>query len=109
MDGIFNFEHLQGLPLKFVKEYGNELANIAKLTVSSNGRVWRVGLTKERNHTWYLHNGWHEFASYHSICYGYFLVFEYKGMSNFKVFIFDMSACEIPYWCNKDPPSNMKQ
>ena len=38
----------------------------------------------------------------YSICYGYFLVFEYQGNSNFHVLVFDKPATEIQYPSSKN-------
>ena len=83
----------------FVKKFGNELSTVATITVP-NGRVWKVELTKDGTNIWF-HGGWHEFVEYHSISTGYFLLVRYEKNSNFHVFIFDMSACEIryPHYC----------
>ncbi|KAK1576109.1 hypothetical protein Q3G72_011029 [Acer saccharum] len=88
-----------GIPKVFVKKFGNELSTVATITVP-NGRVWKVVLTKDGTKIWF-HSGWHEFVEYHSISTGYFLLFRYEKNSNFHVFIFDMSACEIlyPHYC----------
>ncbi|TXG64425.1 hypothetical protein EZV62_011419 [Acer yangbiense] len=87
------------IPEKFVRKFGDELSDVAKLRVP-NGRVWHVRLTKDGNKIWF-HVGWNDFVKYHSICVGYFLVFKYGKNSNFDVLIFDVSACEIqyPYYC----------
>ncbi|KAK3195652.1 hypothetical protein Dsin_026962 [Dipteronia sinensis] len=88
-----------GIPKVFVKKFGNELSTVATITVP-NGRVWKVELMKDGTNIWF-HGGWHEFVEYHSISTGYFLLFRYEKNSNFHVFIFDMSACEIryPHYC----------
>ncbi|KAF9603495.1 hypothetical protein IFM89_036768 [Coptis chinensis] len=38
-----------------------------------------------------------KFVEYYSISTGHFLVFKYNGASDFRVLIFDMTACEISY------------
>ncbi|KAI9181816.1 hypothetical protein LWI28_018936 [Acer negundo] len=86
---------MQGIPKVYLKKFGNELSTVATITVP-NGRVWKVELTKDGTNIWF-HGGWHEFVEYHSISTGYFLLFRYEKNSNFHVFIFDMSACEIRY------------
>uniref|UniRef100_A0A2N9HI64 TF-B3 domain-containing protein n=2 Tax=Fagus sylvatica TaxID=28930 RepID=A0A2N9HI64_FAGSY len=86
------------LPDKFVREFGDELSNVATLTVP-NGCVWQVGLEKANNNIW-VRDGWQDFVGYHSINYGYFLVFKYKGNSKFHVLVFDMTATEIKYPSN---------
>ncbi|KAL5790801.1 hypothetical protein ACOSQ2_005689 [Xanthoceras sorbifolium] len=78
------------IPKKFVRIFGDELSNAAMLTVP-NGRVWQVGLTKDRRKIWFQ-DGWYDFVQYHSIKTGYFLVFKYGKNSNFNVLIFDLTA-----------------
>ena len=53
--------------------FGDELSFVAKLTVPY-GRIWHVGLEKTNKNIWFG-DGWQDFVEYHSICYGYFLVF----------------------------------
>ena len=60
-----------------------------------------MGLKKTDNNIWFC-NGWQDFAEYHSICYGYFLVFRYERNSSFYVLIFDKTATEIQYPPNKN-------
>ncbi|WCJ33810.1 AP2/B3-like transcriptional factor family protein [Euphorbia peplus] len=84
------------IPLKFVKNYGNELGDVAQLTVL-DGQIWKVKVKKdEDDHIWF-ENGFYEFAKHYSICHGYLLTFQYKGMSNFSVIIHDNSGCEMNY------------
>ena len=75
-----------------------ELSTVAILTAPYGG-IWQVGLKKADNNIWFC-NGWQDFVEYHSICYGYFLVFRYEGNSSFHVLIFDKTATGIQY-----PPS----
>ena len=81
-------------------EFGNELSDVATLT-ASNGHLWQVGLKKENREIWF-DDSWHEFMEYHSIHYGYFLVFRYEGNSKFHVLVFDNTATEIWYPLSKD-------
>ena len=55
-----------------------------------------MGLKKTDNNIWFC-NGWQGFVEYHSICYGYFLIFKYEGNSSFHVLIFDKTTIEIQY------------
>jgi len=55
-----------------------------------------VRLEKANNNIW-VRGGWWDFVEHHSINYGYFLVFKYKGNSRFHVLVFDMTATEIKY------------
>ncbi|TXG64426.1 hypothetical protein EZV62_011420 [Acer yangbiense] len=96
------------LPLKFVRKFGDELSAVVTLTVP-NGRTWRVQLTKDDKKIWFLHDGWHDFVKYHSICVGFFLVFKYGKNSSFRVLIFDQSACEIQYPIYHRGPNNDEQ
>ncbi|XP_050263972.1 B3 domain-containing transcription factor VRN1-like [Quercus robur] len=72
-----------------------ELSTVATL-IAPYGDIWQVGLKKADNNIWFR-NGWQDFAEYHSICYGYFLVFRYERNSSFHVLIFDKTATEIQY------------
>jgi hypothetical protein len=85
----------QRIPEKFVREFGDELSTVATLTVP-NGPFWQVGLEKANKKIWF-HDGWQDFMEYHSIHYGYFLVFRYEGNSKFHVLVFDNTATEIEY------------
>jgi hypothetical protein len=91
---------LQRIPEKFVREFGDELSAVATLT-APNGHFWQVGLEKANKKIWF-HDGWQEFMEYHSIHYGYFLVFRYEGNSKFHVLVFDNTATEIQYPWSKD-------
>ena len=88
------------IPEQFVREFGNELSTVAKLTVP-HGHIWQVGLEKADKSIWFC-DGWKDFAEYHCICYGYFLVFRYEGNSNFHVLVFDKTATEIQYPLSKN-------
>ncbi|GMY06451.1 b3 domain-containing transcription factor vrn1 [Fagus crenata] len=83
------------IPVKFVREFGDELSTEATLTVPSGG-IWQVGLEESDNHLWFC-NGWKDFVEYHSICLGHLLVFRYEGNSNFHVIIMDKTTTEIQY------------
>ncbi|CDP17941.1 unnamed protein product [Coffea canephora] len=86
-----------GLPKNFVKEYGDEICSSVRLNVPSGG-IFRVGIEKDENMLW-LRDGWQRFAEHHSLTFGYFLWFKYKGNSEFDVAIFDLTATEIDYQC----------
>ncbi|XP_062152528.1 B3 domain-containing protein At4g01580-like [Alnus glutinosa] len=89
------------IPEKFVREFGDELSDVATLTVPNNGHFWQVGLEKANKEIWFQ-NGWQDFMESHSILYGYFLVFRYEGSSKFHVLVFDNTATEIQYtWSKK--------
>ncbi|XP_059447190.1 B3 domain-containing transcription factor VRN1-like [Corylus avellana] len=93
------------IPVKFVMEFGDELSDVATLTVP-NGHFWQVGLEKGNNEIWF-DDGWKEFMEYHSIDYGYFLVFRYEGNSKFHVLVLDCTATEIEYPLSKDCNKNV--
>ncbi|XP_059435271.1 B3 domain-containing transcription factor VRN1-like [Corylus avellana] len=88
------------IPVKFVMEFGDELSDVATLT-APNGHLWQVGLEKDNREIWF-DDGWQEFMEYHSIDYGYFLVFRYEGNSKFHVLVFDNTATEIQYPWGED-------
>ncbi|TXG64432.1 hypothetical protein EZV62_011426 [Acer yangbiense] len=89
------------------EEIWEELSAFATLT-APNGRVWRVGLTKDGKRTWF-DQVWHDFVEYHSITTRYLLVFKYEKNSNFHVLVFDLSACEINYsYYNREELENYK-
>ena len=81
-------------------EFGGELSTIATLT-APYGDIWQVELEKADNNIWFC-NGWQDFVEYHSICYGYFLIFRYEGNSSFHILIFDLIATKIQYPPNKN-------
>jgi hypothetical protein len=91
----------QRIPEKFVREFGDELSDVATLTVPNNGHFWQVGLEKANKEIWF-HDGWQDFMESHCIHYGYFLVFRYEGNSKFHVLVFDNTATEIQYPRSKD-------
>ncbi|KAJ9704913.1 hypothetical protein PVL29_003121 [Vitis rotundifolia] len=93
------------IPPKFVNIFRDELTASATLTTPM-GQVWPVRLEKASDNSCWICDGWKEFAEHHSIGCGYFLVFGYEGVSNFRVSVFDLTACEIRYPCN---PSNGSQ
>ena len=86
---------LQRIPEAFVKALGDELSDVAILTVP-NGHFWQVALEKANKEIWF-HKGWQDFVEYHSIGYGCFLVFRYEGSSKFHVRVLDHTATEIEY------------
>ncbi|XP_059665156.1 uncharacterized protein LOC132311301 [Cornus florida] len=87
------------IPEKFVRKYGDELSAVSILTVPT-GQVSHVALEKTDKMIWFC-DGWQQFMEHHSISYGSFLVFKYKGNSSFDVLIFDLTATEIQYPCSK--------
>ncbi|KAL5790791.1 hypothetical protein ACOSQ2_005679 [Xanthoceras sorbifolium] len=95
------------IPEKFVRKFGDELSDVALLRVP-NGRVWHVGLTKDRSKILF-NDGWDDFVKYHSIGVGYFLVFKYGRNTNFDVLILGTTYCEIEYPYNGENVENHKQ
>ena len=77
-----------------------ELSTIATL-IAPYGGIWQVGLKKADNNIWFC-NGLQDLVEYHSICYGYFLVFKYEGNSSFHGLIFDKTATKIQYSPSKN-------
>ncbi|WJX36383.1 hypothetical protein P8452_24268 [Trifolium repens] len=93
------------IPDEFITRFGNELGNVAKITVP-NGREWDMELKKCGNGV-FLSNKWEEFAEYYSISYGCYLDFKYEGNSEFNVVIYDTTSVEICYPF-KTPSTNGK-
>ncbi|CAN0905651.1 Putative B3 domain-containing protein Os03g0621600 [Linum grandiflorum] len=93
---------MQKLPLKFVRRYGSNVSSVAKLSLP-NGHAWEVGVEKKRREDGnneeeiWLSKGWGKFMEHHSISIGFFLVFRYRGHSDFHVEIFNLTTCSISY------------
>ncbi|KAH9626877.1 hypothetical protein KSS87_002277 [Heliosperma pusillum] len=87
------------LPETFASAFGTEISEACHLTVPT-GETHQVKLVKGNNKLWFR-DGWEQFADRFSIGFGYFMVFNYDGNSNFKVNVFDLTACEISYQCDK--------
>ncbi|AES68282.1 B3 DNA-binding domain protein [Medicago truncatula] len=83
------------IPDGFIKRFGNELKNVATITVP-DGCDWEMELKKCGNDVYFC-NKWQQFAEYYSIGYGSFLRFKYEGDSKFNVVIFDVTSVEICY------------
>ncbi|KAJ4827435.1 hypothetical protein Tsubulata_011088 [Turnera subulata] len=83
------------IPSKFVKKYGSELGDVAKVVVS-DGHAWKMGLTRGLKMIWF-DGGWLDFVEHYSISRGYLLFFKHTGLSTFHVHILDKTACEIEY------------
>ncbi|OIW01329.1 hypothetical protein TanjilG_10490 [Lupinus angustifolius] len=83
------------IPRAFTEKYGEGLPKTIILK-APNDEEWEVNLVKHDGKIWF-HKGWKEFAEYHSLEEGHFVVFKYEKSSNFEVFIFDMSALEMDY------------
>ncbi|XP_074318171.1 B3 domain-containing transcription factor VRN1-like [Silene latifolia] len=85
----------QGIPEKFMTEYGSDFMDVVSLQIPT-GKTWEVVLWKENGRAWFK-EGWPEIVNFCSICHGHFLIFTYRGMSLFNLYIFDMTACEVEY------------
>lgn len=83
-----------------MSKFGDELSDFANIIVP-NGCAWKVRLTKDQKGIWF-DDGWQNFVDHYSINSGYFLVFGYRGFSNFSIVILDVSASEIEYPQNDD-------
>ena len=94
---------LQRIPDEFITRFGNELKNVAAVTVP-DGRDWKMRLKKRGNDIFFC-NEWQEFAKYYSLGYGCYLSFKYEGNSKFSVIIFDVTSVEICYTL-KTPSTN---
>ncbi|CAL0304588.1 unnamed protein product [Lupinus luteus] len=95
---ILNHNLLEGklmIPRAFAEKYGEGLPETVILK-APNDEEWKVNLVKHDGTIWF-HKGWKEFAEYHSLEEGHFVVFKYEKSSTFQVFIFDMSALEMDY------------
>ncbi|KAJ4965059.1 hypothetical protein NE237_016908 [Protea cynaroides] len=90
------------IPVEFVREFGEELPDVAVLKVPV-GREWFIELKKIDGTVWF-HNGWQGFLEHYNISSGYFLVFRYDGNSHFFVIILNESGYEIKYPHNVNPP-----
>lgn len=86
---------LKKIPDKFVRKYGEELRGRVMLK-APGGAPWPVDVERNKGEVW-LHNGWPEFATFYSLCFGYLILFKYVENSNFRVLVFDPSATETDY------------
>ncbi|KAL1208734.1 B3 domain-containing protein [Cardamine amara subsp. amara] len=83
------------IPPKFVNLHGSKLSDVVTLETPV-GFKRSIKLKRIGEEIWFQ-EGWSEFAEAHSIDEGYFLLFECKGNSSFRVIIFNVSATEIDY------------
>ncbi|RHN65200.1 putative transcription factor B3-Domain family [Medicago truncatula] len=95
------------IPNEFIKRFGNELKNVATITVPDGRHEWEMGLKKCGEHV-FLSNNWQQFAEYYCIYYGCYLDFNYQGNSKFNVVIYDTTSVEISY-SFKTPSTNGDQ
>ncbi|KAM7251608.1 hypothetical protein ACFE04_023491 [Oxalis oulophora] len=96
------------IPKSFIKKYGNMLENEVILKVLPN-KKWKIGLTKSEDGSVFLHKGWKHFLHYYSLRHGYFLVFQERGNSRFRVSLFDDTYSEIRYPYNPNPSKKVAQ
>lgn len=93
---------LQLIPKKIVRKCGDSLTKEAWFKVPC-GLDWKIGLTKSSDGKVWIDEGWPEFSKHYSLAFGHFLVFGYKGNSQFQVAIFNDHTIEIDYKSfNKD-------
>ncbi|CAO2814250.1 unnamed protein product [Amaranthus hypochondriacus] len=86
------------IPEDYVKEYGESQLKkgYIKLRVPDD-RVWKVELIKEDGQLW-LAKGWEVLYKAYGLKQGYFLLFRFdKVVSEFNIFIFDITCFEIEY------------
>ncbi|RHN59088.1 putative transcription factor B3-Domain family [Medicago truncatula] len=83
------------IPDEFITRFGNELDNVATITVPG-GREWDMELKKCGGQVFFCNN-WQHFAEYYSISYSCYLDFKYEENSNFVVVIYDPTFVEISY------------
>nr|XP_029118560.1 B3 domain-containing protein Os03g0212300 isoform X2 [Elaeis guineensis] len=86
------------IPHDFIRYFIRKKVEKADTAVlrSPLGKSWHVkvhGNFKDM----YFGEGWQDFAVAHDLSVGFLLVFKYKGNMEFKVTIFDLSACEKEY------------
>ncbi|XP_074267951.1 B3 domain-containing transcription factor VRN1-like [Silene latifolia] len=94
------------LPETFARAYRSEISEACHLTVPT-GETHQVALVEQDCKLWFR-DGWEQFVDRFSIGFGFFIVFTYVGNSNFKVNLFDPTACEISYSCDKYASSPMQ-
>ncbi|KEH32781.1 B3 DNA-binding domain protein [Medicago truncatula] len=87
--------HITRIPDEFITRFGNELDNVATITVP-DGREWNMELKKCGGQIFFCNN-WQQFAEYYCIYYGCYLDFKYEGNSKFNVVIYDRTSVEISY------------
>ncbi|KAM6550599.1 hypothetical protein CsatB_000407 [Cannabis sativa] len=82
------------LPQKFGMLFGDSLASSVSLVLPC-GHTWKIGLIKHNDNI-ILQKDWQKFIQHYGIN-RQLLIFDYRGNSNFDVFITDDSSCEIDY------------
>ena len=79
-----------------MRKFGDELSTREATICVPDGRVWKMEMKKSENEIW-LCEGWEEFLKFYFLTFGFFLVFNFEGNSQFSARIFDSSANEIHY------------
>ncbi|KAM6550597.1 hypothetical protein CsatB_000405 [Cannabis sativa] len=82
------------LPQKFGMLFADSLASSVSLVLPC-GHTWKIGLIKQNDNI-ILQKDWQKFIQHYGIN-RQLLIFDYRGNSNFDVFITDDSSCEIDY------------
>ncbi|KAJ1440366.1 DNA-binding barrel domain superfamily [Sesbania bispinosa] len=83
------------IPPAVVMKYWKVMPNPILLKLP-NGAGWEISWESHDSGIW-LKKNWNKFAQSLSLGYGYFLVFKYKGGSNFLVEVFHYNSLEIDY------------
>ncbi|XP_050378518.1 B3 domain-containing transcription factor VRN1-like [Argentina anserina] len=81
-----NCHVVQKLPVKFVKDHGDELSN--PVHFKFRGIEWPMKLKRHKDEAWF-DKGWEEFSKSYSFEYNDLLIFAYEGNSTFQVSLFD--------------------
>ncbi|CAN1157569.1 B3 domain-containing protein At4g01580, partial [Linum perenne] len=90
--------------LRIPKMIGNQLQVHDCVTLEvPTGDEWEVQLERDsRGVVSFCNDGWRRFTKFYSIISGNFLHFEYKGCSDFLVFIYETAPTEIDYPLRND-------
>ncbi|XP_026398680.1 putative B3 domain-containing protein Os03g0621600 [Papaver somniferum] len=87
-----DFDEKLQVPTDFLKHFNGKLPG--KSTVRGpNGRTRTIKMKRDGDDL-YFFKGWPEFVDEHSLEFGDFLIFEYKGSSKFKVKIYGQTGIE---------------
>ncbi|CAL5369572.1 unnamed protein product [Camellia sinensis] len=79
------------VPPDFVKHFNGTIPNNAILK-DLGGKIWHVEMEEAENGI-YFKNGWQRFANDHSLVFGDFVLFTYKGNSLFDAKVFGKNGC----------------
>ncbi|CAN0905422.1 B3 domain-containing protein At4g01580 [Linum grandiflorum] len=78
-------------------QYNVDWLSRSATLIVANGHRWEVELTRNKEGIWFGNKGWQRFAEFYSLDYIHTLIFKYKGLSTFTVYIFDTTSMEITY------------